>query len=61
MNGFLILVIIELVLGILINIFIGQLSKVIFRKDDRMTRTIFRIIGVFCIIDSILKIFHYLR
>ena len=50
--------IIELLIGILINIFMGKLLKIIFRKDTRVTRTILRFIGVFLVINSILAIFH---
>jgi threonine/homoserine/homoserine lactone efflux protein len=50
--------IVELIAGILINIFIGTLGQAIFRKDDRTSRVILRVIGVFLIINGISRAFH---
>ncbi|OKP79941.1 hypothetical protein A3844_27950 [Paenibacillus helianthi] len=50
--------IVELIVGILINVFIGTLGQVIFRKDDRTSRFILRVIGVFLIINGISRTFH---
>jgi hypothetical protein len=48
----------ELLVGILINVFIGTIGKAIFRKDDRTSRVILRIIGVFLMINGISRAFH---
>nr|WP_316503261.1 MULTISPECIES: hypothetical protein [Paenibacillus] len=48
----------ELLGGILINVFIGSLGRAIFRKDDRTSRVILRIIGIFLIINGISRAFH---
>lgn len=50
--------IVELIVGILINVFIGTLGRAIFRKDDRTSRAILRVIGVFLIINGISRAFH---
>jgi len=50
--------IILIIVGILINIFMEKLVKIIFRRDTRLTRTPLRIIGIFLIINSILALFH---
>jgi hypothetical protein len=58
MDNRFILTILELVIGILFNIFIGRLGMIVFRKDDKMTRIILRFIGVFCIIDALMRIYQ---
>ena len=45
-----------LVVGLLINIRIGWLSKLIFKKDDSFTRIVLRVVGIFLIITA----FHQL-
>ncbi|ETT36329.1 MULTISPECIES: hypothetical protein [unclassified Paenibacillus] len=50
--------IVELIIGILINVFIGTLGQAIFRKDDRTSRVILRVIGVFLIINGVSRAFH---
>ena len=54
----LILPIIELIAGILINIFVGKLGIIIFRKNNMLTKIILRFIGIFLIVNSIHYIFH---
>jgi hypothetical protein len=48
--------VLEIISGILINIFIGQLAKFIFRKDGTGPRIPFRIIGIYFIINGISKL-----
>lgn len=50
--------IILIIAGILINIFMEKLVKIIFRKDTRLTRTPLRVLGIFLIINSVLALFH---
>ncbi|MNM91715.1 hypothetical protein D3C81_1040210 [compost metagenome] len=50
--------IVELLVGILINVFIGTLGRAIFRKDDRTSRVILRVIGIFLIINGSSRTFH---
>lgn len=52
--------IIELVIGILLNIFIGKLAVLFFRKDNTASRFPIRFLGIFFVIDSILGIIHRL-
>lgn len=49
---------IELILGVLMNIFIGKIGKVAFGKDNRTTRIILRVIGIFLIINGVSHAFH---
>ncbi|MDP4178750.1 MAG: hypothetical protein Q8900_10470 [Bacillota bacterium] len=58
MNTKIILYIILLILGILINIFMGKLVKIIFKKDGTLPRLPLRILGIYLIINSISNIFH---
>lgn len=53
-----ILLILELIAGILINIFIGKLGMLIFRKDNTATRIPLRFLGVFFVINSVSLLFH---
>ena len=50
--------IIMLIAGILINIFIGKLGMLIFRKDNTLTRIPLRFLGIFLVINSASFIFH---
>jgi threonine/homoserine/homoserine lactone efflux protein len=50
--------IIELTIGVIINVFIGKLGVVIFRRDDKTSRIILRVIGVFLIINGVSRAFH---
>ncbi len=54
----LIIKIIELIAGILINIFIGKLGVVIFRKDNTLTRIPLRFLSIYLVINSVSCIFH---
>ncbi|KXZ16842.1 hypothetical protein AXI59_18235 [Bacillus nakamurai] len=50
--------IIELLAGIAMNIWIGWLGKTFFGKDDRSSRVILRICGIFLIINGVSRAFH---
>lgn len=58
MSSILVLSVIELIFGILINAFIGKVSKLIFRSDKGTSRVIIRLIGIFLVVDPILRIFN---
>lgn len=58
MNTKIILYIILLILGILINIFMGKLVKIIFKKDGALPRLPLRFLGIYLIINSVSNIFH---
>jgi hypothetical protein len=47
-----------LIVGILINIFMGKLVKIIFKKDGTLSRFPLRFLGIYLIINSISYIFH---
>lgn len=51
--------IIELIVGILVNVFIGKLGMIIFRKDNTLTRIPLRFLGIFLVINSAPIIFHF--
>jgi len=48
----------EVILGILCNLFIGGISQVLFRQDNRTTRIILRIAGIFLLINGISRAFN---
>ena len=50
---------IQLVAGILINIFIGPLGKLVFKSDKGASKTILRVIGVALVINGALTIGHH--
>ncbi|WP_251034705.1 MULTISPECIES: hypothetical protein [unclassified Bacillus (in: firmicutes)] len=50
--------IIELLAGIAMNIWIGWFGKTFFGKDDRSSRVILRICGIFLIINGVSRAFH---
>lgn len=63
MEGFLmniktILYIIMLIVGILLNIFIGKLAVLIFKKDGTASRFPIRFIGIVFILNSVSYLFH---
>lgn len=58
MSSILVLSFIELILGVLINAFIGKVSRFTFRSDKGMSRVIVRLIGIFLVIDPILRVFN---
>ncbi|GFZ33086.1 hypothetical protein CSC2_36120 [Clostridium zeae] len=58
MNTNLIIYIIMLIVGIIINVFMGKFVKIIFKKDGTLPRVPLRILGIYLIINSISYIFH---
>ncbi|MFT8871688.1 MAG: hypothetical protein ABF868_05295 [Sporolactobacillus sp.] len=55
---FVILNVVELVVGLLMNVFIGRIERFIFRKPSYPARIIVRIAAVFCVIDGFCRIIH---
>lgn len=53
-----ILYVIMLIVGILLNIFIGKLAVLIFKKDGTGPRIPLRVLGVYLVINSISNLFH---
>ncbi|MCU4825159.1 hypothetical protein [Bacillus thuringiensis] len=49
---------IELIVGALINVYIGKIGLTIFGKDDTYSRALLRVIGIFLIINGISRAFH---
>ncbi|WP_234117274.1 hypothetical protein [Clostridium hydrogenum] len=49
---------IALILGILLNIFIGKLAVFIFKKDGTASRFPIRFIGIVLVLNSISHLFH---
>lgn len=58
MNISTILYIIMLLAGILLNIFIGKLAVLIFKKDGTLPRIPIRVLGIVLILNSISYLFH---
>lgn len=58
MNTSVILAILELLAGILINLFIGVLARGLFKKDGTGPRIPLRALGIYLIINSISHLFH---
>ncbi|AJC25225.1 hypothetical protein IGX41_12170 [Bacillus velezensis] len=50
--------IIELLAGAAMNLWIGWLGKTFFGKDDRSSRVVLRICGIFLIINGVSRAFH---
>ncbi|WP_438494871.1 hypothetical protein [Paenibacillus sp. IHBB 3054] len=50
--------IIELLAGLIINVWIGAFGRIIFKKDDKTSRIVLRILGVFLLINGISRAFH---
>ena len=50
--------IIEMLAGAAMNVWIGKLGKTIFGKDDRSSRIVLRICGIFLIINGASRAFH---
>ncbi|AIQ20446.1 membrane protein [Paenibacillus sp. FSL H7-0357] len=50
--------IIELLAGLIINVWIGAFGRIIFKKDDKISRVVLRILGVFLLINGISRAFH---
>lgn len=55
MNSLYLLGIIEIIVGVVVNIFIGRIAKTLFRKDGTLPRIPLRILGVFLVINGISK------
>lgn len=53
-----IILILELIVGILLNIFIGKIARFIFKKDGTGPRIPIRFAGIYLIINSITYLFH---
>lgn len=49
---------VALIIGILLNIFIGKLAVLIFKKDGTGPRIPIRFLGVYLVINSISHLFH---
>jgi hypothetical protein len=47
-----------LIVGIVINVFMGKFVKIIFKKDGTLPRLPLRILGIYLIINSVSYIFH---
>lgn len=58
MNVTIILYIVMLIVGILLNIFIGKLAVLIFKKDGTGPRIPLRFLGIYLVINSISNLFH---
>lgn len=58
MDKSIILYVIMLIIGILLNIFIGKLAVFIFKKDGTGPRIPLRILGISLVINSISNLFH---
>ncbi len=52
------LLILELLAGILINIFIGAIARILFKKDGTVPRIPLRVLGIYLIINSLSHLFH---
>lgn len=52
------LYIVMLLVGILINIFIGKLVMIVFKRDGTIPRLPIRFLGVYLIINSLSNLFH---
>ncbi|WP_253600683.1 hypothetical protein [Bacillus amyloliquefaciens] len=50
--------IIEVLAGAAMNLWIGWLGKTFFGKDDRSSRVVLRICGIFLIINGVSRAFH---
>lgn len=47
-----------LIVGILLNVFIGKICMLVFRKDNTFTRIPVRFAGIFCLINSLLPLLN---
>lgn len=52
-------IIIQIALGLLINIFIGPLGKLIFKSDKGASKIILRVIGIALLINGALTAGHH--
>lgn len=58
MNVTTVLYVIMLIVGILLNIFIGKLAILIFKKDGTLPRAPIRILALNLVVNSICHLFH---
>lgn len=58
MNTSTILYIIMLIVGILLNIFIGKLAVLIFKKDGTPSRVPIRVLGIVLVLHAASYLFH---
>ena len=56
MNSVLIFSILEVILGVLLNVFIGKIARFIFKKDGTLPRIPLRFAGIWLFINGILVI-----
>ncbi|PJI09403.1 MULTISPECIES: hypothetical protein [Clostridium] len=52
------LYVIMLIVGILLNIFIGKLAVLIFKKDGTLPRTPIRFLGIVLVLNAVGYLFH---
>ncbi|MFT8363004.1 MAG: hypothetical protein ABF608_07450 [Sporolactobacillus sp.] len=48
----------ELIVGLLMNVFIGHVERFIFHNPNHLARLIIRIVAVFCVIDGFCRLTH---
>lgn len=49
---------VELIVGVLMNAYIGKIGLTVFGKDDTYSRALLRVIGIFLIINGVSRAFH---
>lgn len=47
--------IIEIIIGVFVNVFIGRLARILFRKDGTGPRTPLRVLGIYLVINGVSK------
>ncbi len=57
MNSVLLFCGIQLILGILLNVFTGKISYTIFKNSKGIPRVIIRVVGIFLVINPIMTVF----
>ncbi|APC39912.1 hypothetical protein [Clostridium estertheticum] len=61
MNLKLIMLIAAVILGIILNVFIGKIAVFLFKKDGTLSRLPIRVVGIMLIINGIPAIFDILK
>ncbi|MBU3157173.1 hypothetical protein [Clostridium estertheticum] len=61
MNLKLIMLIAAVILGIILNVFIGKAAVFLFKKDGTLSRLPIRVVGIMLIINGIPAIFDILK
>ncbi|MCB2358765.1 hypothetical protein [Clostridium estertheticum] len=61
MNLKLIMWIAAVILGIILNVFIGKIAVFVFKKDGTLSRLPIRVVGIMLIINGIPAIFDILK